>query len=352
MELPDFTITAAIERQAIRIVETLDEMHKSGVTDRVLRIRKLNRIRSVHSSAAIEANSLTLEQVTDVVNGKRVLGDPSEILEIKNLYAAYNAIGTYSPFVVADFLEAHRLVSDRLIEQPGQFRSMQVGVYQGMRLIHAGAPPAEVPGLMDQIFEWGLLSNLHPLIKSSIMHYAIEYVHPFEDGNGRMGRLWQTVILANWRDVLQWIPVETVVHHNQMGYYEALRTSEQTGDAGIFAQFMLRAIHSTLFGLIESRETRRGEDLGASETIPVITLSDGVNDGVNDGANVRLDATDNAILATLARDGTLTASALAAATGKSLRTIERRLAKLVRAGLLVRRGPAKTGVWIVEEPQQ
>jgi Fic family protein len=202
---------------------------------------------------AIEANSLTLEQVTDIINGKKVAGDPREILEVQNAWKAYEGIGMYEPYAMASFLEAHKKMSNKLVREAGQFRTVQVGVYKGLELIHDGAKPEEITNLMDKVFEWGIKSNAHPLIKSCVIHFLIEFVHPFEDGNGRMGRLWQTVILANWKPSLEWVPVETMVYQNQYGYYDALGSSERMNDAAPFVVFMLNIIAYTLGVIVKSK---------------------------------------------------------------------------------------------------
>jgi len=249
-------MTPDIERLALRIVETIEKMEEAGNVEPQFRLRKANRIKSIHSSVAIEANSLSIEEVTDIINGKRITGDPREILEVKNAWKAYEGIGEYRPYSPDDFLLAHRRMSNNLVREAGRFRSVEVGVYKGFELIHEGAKPAEIEGLMSQVFEWGVKSNLHPLIKSCIFHFLIEFVHPFEDGNGRMGRLWQTVILTDWRPVFQWIPVETPIYQNQHGYYEALLSAEQKNDASFFVRFMLGIIEFTLDAIISSGHRR------------------------------------------------------------------------------------------------
>jgi Fic family protein len=264
MNLPDFTISPDIEGLALKIVETVEKMEKLGDIDLLFKLRKASRISSIHSSVSIEANSLSLEEVTDIINGKKVLGDPREIMEVKNAWNAYEGIDEYRPYSIDDFLLAHQKMSDKLVREAGKFRSIEVGVYKGFTLIHEGAKPHEINTLMDAAFEWGIKSNAHPLIKSCVLHFLIEYVHPFEDGNGRMGRLWQTVILSDWHTAFQWIPIETLVYQNQYGYYEALRSSEQNNDAAIFVRFMLEIIGFTLEAIIRSKSTPK---YGRGETI-------------------------------------------------------------------------------------
>jgi Fic family protein len=271
VKLPDFNITEEIEGLALEIVEILEVMEKVGDVDLLFKLRRAGRISSIQSSVAIEANSLTLEQVTDIINGRKVIGDPKEIQEVKNAWDAYEGIGDYSPYSLDSFFEAHKRMSNKLVREAGRFRSVQVGVYKGFELIHDGAKPEEIRQLMESVFEWGLKSNAHPLIKSCVMHFLIEFVHPFEDGNGRVGRLWQTVILADWKPVLQWVPVETMVYQNQYGYYEALRTSEEAGDATPFVVFMLNIIAYTLGVIVRSKALPQG---GFGETVAIHYLPD------------------------------------------------------------------------------
>jgi Fic family protein len=211
-----------------------------------MRLRKDRNIRSVHSSLAIENNTLSLEQVTDVINGRRVVGSPGEILEVKNAFAAYSQIESFEPFVVHDFLKAHKLMMKELADDAGRFRSQGVGVYGGGKLIHA-APKAEfVRGHIENLFVWARESDTHPLIKSSVVHYEIEFIHPFMDGNGRMGRLWQTVILSKWDSLFLSLPIETVIFERQQDYYAALVSSDKTGSSTAFVEFMLTAIADML----------------------------------------------------------------------------------------------------------
>jgi Fic family protein len=267
MKLPDFNITKEIEGLALEIVEILEVMEKVGDIDLLFKLRRVSRISSIQSSVAIEANSLTLEQVTDIINGRKIIGDSKEIQEVKNAWEAYEGIGEYSPYSLDSFLEAHKKMSNKLVREAGKFRSVQVGVYKGFELIHDGAKPEEIEQLMSTVFEWGLKSNAHPLIKSCVMHFLIEFVHPFEDGNGRMGRLWQTVTLADWKPTFQWVPVETMVYQNQYGYYRALHTSEEAGDAAPFVVFMLNIIAYTLGVIVRSKALPQGR-LGETVTIP------------------------------------------------------------------------------------
>jgi Fic family protein len=255
LKLPSYTITSQIEKEAIEIVDLVRKLDQVKNNPSFLRLRKANRIMSIHSSVAIEANTLTLQQVTDIINGRQVIGDAREILEVKNAWNAYKKMDSYKSFEIDSLLYAHKLISDKLIEESGKFRSIEVGVFnKDYDLIHEGAKPSELKNIMEKVFEWGKKSNLHPLIKSSVIHFLIEYVHPFRDGNGRLGRLWQTVILNDWNDIFKWLPIETMVYKNQQAYYDALHESEMQDDASIFVSFMLKTIKFTLDSLPETQK--------------------------------------------------------------------------------------------------
>ncbi|MCL2085661.1 Fic family protein, partial [Candidatus Saccharibacteria bacterium] len=246
METPTFTVTPKALDLVAKIAETIGELQGSGEYARNLHLRKVNRLRSIQSSTAIEGNTLTIDEVEDIVNDKRVLGKPNEIQEVKNAYEAYEHLLEYNPYSAEDFLKAHKFMTDKLIDSAGHYRSKGVGVWNGEQLIHAGAHQDFVPKLVDELLTWAKNSGIHPLIKNSIVHFEIEFIHPFADGNGRIGRLWQTLILTEWNEIFAWIPVETVVFENQQGYYDAISESERATDSGAFIEFMLSAIHQAL----------------------------------------------------------------------------------------------------------
>jgi Fic family protein len=193
-----------------------------------------------------EQNTLTLEQVTDVINGKRILGPPQDIHEVKNAYEAYERVSVLDPYSVSNLLLAHRMMMDGLVKEAGSFRSGNVGVYAGAKLIHAGTPEKYVPDLIQQLFTWLKKSKLHHLVKSCIFHYEFEYIHPFQDGNGRTGRLWQSLILQKWKDIFTWLPVETLVYENQQEYYDVLGRADKNGESTEFVEFMLGMIRDAL----------------------------------------------------------------------------------------------------------
>jgi len=246
MNKPVYTISTKAIDLVARIAEKLGEIRGSGEYSRNLRLRKINRLRSIQSSLAIENNTLSLGQVTDIIEGKKVLGSPHEIQEVKNAYQAYEYLPEYDPYKVKDFLKAHQFITADLVKDAGHFRSQGVGVFSGTQLIHAGANYQFVPQLMTDLLAWAKKTDLHPLIKSSVVHFEIEFIHPFMDGNGRIGRLWQTLILSKWNELFAWLPVETVIHENQQGYYDALQSAGKAADSEVFIEFMLNSILQAL----------------------------------------------------------------------------------------------------------
>ncbi|MDR3137288.1 MAG: Fic family protein [Tannerellaceae bacterium] len=246
MNIPTYTLNAHAVDLVAKIAEKVGELKNTDEYSRNLRLRKINRLRSIQSSLAIENNTLSLGQVTDIIDGKRVLAMPHEILEVKNAYQAYAHLSEYDPYTVKDFLKAHRFMTLDLLKDAGHFRSQGVGVFDGSKLIHPGAGYQFVPQLISDLLAWGKQSDLHPLIKSSVLHFEIEFIHPFMDGNGRIGRLWQTLVLSQWNRLFAWLPLETVVYDNQQGYYEALAASQKAADSESFIVFMLKAILQAL----------------------------------------------------------------------------------------------------------
>ena len=330
---PPFHMTEEITNLIIEIgeyvgsISTYESMH----TDPVL--RRENRIKSVQSSLAIEHNTLTVEQITDIIDGKRVLGPPQDIHEAKNAYEAYEMTSRLNPYSVKDLLKAHRIMMNGLVTEAGMFRSKNVGVYAGTQLIHAGTPANYVPGLMKDLFDWMKKSKYHPLVKSCIFHYEFEFIHPFADGNGRTGRLWQSLILQKWKPLFAWMPIETLVHKNQNDYYKALQLANNAADSTIFVEFMLKIIRDALI------ETVQAQDKIDSDVVR--------NVGVNVVRNVVVN--DERILELLKHDGKLTAAALASTLGLTERQVQRIMAKLKVDNRLIRHGSSKNGWWEVQD---
>ena len=223
------------------------EVGEAGTGHRVA-LRRKNRINSIHSSTAIEGNRLSLDQVTAVINGHTVYGPERDILEVQNAWTAYEALETYDPFSVDDFLRAHGLLTSGLIAESGHFRSRDVEIVnQRGEVLHTGSQVAKVPRLVSEMLQWASATKLHPLIGSSATHYLIEHIHPFQDGNGRIGRLWQTLMLSRWNALFAWMPTETLIARHQPDYYTALQASHDPEiDAAPFITFMLGMIEASL----------------------------------------------------------------------------------------------------------
>ncbi len=220
--IPPYSVTETITNLIVEIGEAVGSLTAWQHMEKNPRLRRDNRIRTIHASLAIENNSLSLDQVTDIINGKRVLGEPSEIREVKNAYEAYNHLLAFNPYSIEDLLKAHKILMADLVKQAGQFRSGGVGIFRGTQVVHM-APPAEmVYSHISNLLQWAESSKEHPLIKSCVFHYEFEYIHPFLDGNGRMGRMWNTLLLYQWKPIFAWIPVESIIRERQADYYDAL----------------------------------------------------------------------------------------------------------------------------------
>lgn len=317
---PPFTTTESITNLVIEIAELTGKISLSDRLSRNPKLRRENRIRSIHSSLAIEQNSLTMDQVSDIIDGKRVLGPPQDIREVKNAYEAYEMLTRLNPYSIKDLLKAHKVMMADLVKESGTFRSKGVGVYAGTELIHAGTPPQYVPDLMRQLFTWLKESKLHPLVKSCIFHYEFEFIHPFADGNGRLGRLWHTLILAKWREFFLWIPIETMIHERQDAYYQALNASNTAGESTFFVEFILEVIRDLLLELSEN-------DTG--------------------GENIQYHSTEDKILALLRQNERHSAKSLASELGISERQVQRILKELKESGIVERIGANRSGKWIV-----
>jgi Fic family protein len=215
-------------------------------------LRKENRIRTIQASLAIEHNSLSLGQVSALMEGKRVLGPAKDIQEVRNAILAYEKLAEWRSSSLDDLLAAHRLLMAGLVDFPGQLRQSNVGIYREDKLIHMAPPASQVPRLMQDLLHWLETTEVHPLVASCVFHYEFEFIHPFPDGNGRMGRLWQTLILSHWRSELAWLPVETLIHHDQEHYYHILGACDRASDATLFVEYMLTNLRDALQEGIDS----------------------------------------------------------------------------------------------------
>ena len=245
--VPPYDITDEMFELTSEIMESLGQL--SGVNDleKLPRLRRVSRIKSIHSSLAIENNTLTIEQVTDVIEGKRVLGSGEDIMAVKNAFNAYKELETINPYDIKDLLKIHGIMMNGLVTEAGHLRTAQVGVYNEKGdVIHIAPSHNMVPELMSELFDWTKSSKTQMLIKSSVFHYEFEFIHPFRDGNGRTGRLWQTALLANWKPIFEWIPIESMIENNQEKYYEAIRLSTSEGNSNRFIIFMLSTINAAV----------------------------------------------------------------------------------------------------------
>ncbi|HDP25488.1 MAG TPA: Fic family protein [Deltaproteobacteria bacterium] len=243
---PPYTITPEILNRVAAISEAIGRL--TVLTDQAssLRLRRINRIRTIHGSLAIEGNTLSEAQITAILEGKRVIAPPREVQEVKNALAAYDRFDTWKPESEKDLLEAHRILMSGLIDEAGLYRHGGVGVMAGQQVIHMAPPADRLPQLMSDLFTWLAATDAHPLIASSVFHYEFEFIHPFADGNGRMGRLWQSLILARWNPLFADIPVESLIFEHQAEYYQAIQESTQKTDSAPFIAFMLRMILDTV----------------------------------------------------------------------------------------------------------
>ncbi len=245
---PPFSITNEMVSLVSEISDKLGRLSNYKKFESKPHLRRNNRIKSIHSSLAIEANSLSMDEVRAVVNGKPVIGPQKEIQEVKNAYAAYEQIGSFDPYSVEELKRLHGLLTKYTVDESGAFRRGDEGVFDGDRCIFMAPPAHLVPQLMDDLFGWMAheKESVHPLILSSVFHYEFVLIHPFSDGNGRMARLWQTALLTQWKQVFQYLPIESHIYKFQTEYYNAISTCHVAGNSDAFIVFMLTMINSTL----------------------------------------------------------------------------------------------------------
>ncbi len=239
---PPFHMTNKIANLLANISE---EIGKITVLENE-KIQRENRIKTIHSSLAIEHNTLSIEQVTAILDGKKILGNPNEIKEVKNAYQTYEMMPLINPMLVNDLLKAHKVMMSGLIKENGRFRSGGVGVFDGDHLVHMASPAKFVPMHIENLFQWYKNSDMHPLIKSAIFHYEFEFIHPFQDGNGRIGRMWHSILLGKWKKIFYWLPIEELIRTRQLEYYNALGKSDKEADSSTFVEFMLEIILDTM----------------------------------------------------------------------------------------------------------
>ena len=252
---PPFEITNTIIDSVAEIAELAGRLTSTNQLSSNPTLRRSNRIRTIHGSLAIEQNTLSLEQVTAVLNGKHVLAPPKDIAEVKNAYEIYERLDEMDPYSVDDLLTAHGIMTRELVDESGMFRTRPVGVVdQEGRVLHFGTLPQYVPDLVMELLDWVKNSDVHMLIRSCVFHYEFELIHPFADGNGRVGRLWHTLLLSKWNPAFAWLPVESIIHDRQQEYYAAINASNDAGESTVFIEFMLSAIKASLIDAINARD--------------------------------------------------------------------------------------------------
>ena len=322
-------ISAQIERYAIRLEQ------EDG-----LRLRKINRIKTIHSSLAIEGNKLSEDQVRDIIDGKNVVAPIKEIQEVRNAIKTYEMYPSLDAFKEKDLLKAHGVMMQALVDDAGHYRHGGVGVFGEKGLVHLAPPADRVPMLMRDLFDWLKHSKDHLLIRSCVFHFEFEFIHPFIDGNGRMGRLWQSLILGKLHPLFEHLPVENMVYSNQQQYYDAITASTNAGQSGPFIDFMLNEIYKTL-------KSHQGEPLPDK-------LHDNIPNKVPNKVPNKLkqqypglsDAVWDVYLE-LKEDAYASAETIGSRLGISGRMVRKHISILREAGLIVRVGSNKTGYWKV-----
>lgn len=248
---PPYEINTKILKYISSISEKIGEVNANYLNKPSPKLRKKNKIKTIHSSLKIEGNSLTESQITDIIDDKRVIGTEKDILEVKNAINVYDQLNTYTSGSLKSFLIAHRILMEKLIESPGKLRNENVGIFKGTEVAHLAPPADKVPILMNDLFKYLKKSDELELIKSCVFHYEVEFIHPFIDGNGRMGRLWQTIILMEKYPVFEFIPFETLISKTQEDYYNALQICDKSGDSTFFIEYMLNVIEKSLDDLLQ-----------------------------------------------------------------------------------------------------
>ena len=295
-------------------------------------LRKANRIKTIHSSLAIEHNTLSLKQVTDIIDGKHVLGAPNEIQEVKNALQAYQLMSQLDAFKEKDLLRAHELMMLALVDNAGCYRHAGVGVFDGDKCIHMAPPADRVPALMADLFEWIKKTDVHPLVSSCVFHYEFEFIHPFIDGNGRMGRYWQTMLLSKWKGIFSWIPVETIVKEHQQDYYDVIAKCDTVGNSTVFIEFMLRCLLDAM-KRIEDEPEELPNKLPNKVPNKLRLQYPGLSDAVWN------------VYQELMEDGHASAATVGSHLGISDRMVRKHISVLRDAGIIERIGGNKTGYW-------
>jgi len=307
-------ISAGTERFIIRLEQA------DGV-----KLRKINRMKTIRGSLAIEGNLLTEEQVTAIIEGKHIVAPIKEIQEVKNAIKVYEQCMSFNPYNEKDLLQAHAIMMASLLDKPGYFRRGGVCVAGKDGITHIAPPADRVPALMADLFEWLKVSDVPPLIKSCVFHYEFEFIHPFEDGNGRMGRLWQTVILKEWKTVFAWLPIETLIKERQNEYYQALALSDARSDSTDFIEFMLSVILHTIDTIVDNQAK------------------------ITQRVAVKITLNQKKIIREIEKNPYITQAELAEAVGIARLNIIKNMKKLQEQNILKRIGADKNGYWQIAD---
>ena len=243
---PPYTLSSTMIKMVADITRLIGQLEGYKLLSGNLKLRRINKVKSVLSSLAIEGNTLTEGEVTAILDGKPVFGPPNEILEVQNALRVYDQMDAWKYSAEGDLLDAHRILMRGLIPSAGKYRQGGVGVVDGSKVIHVAPPFNRVPYLMGDLFDYLNNYDEETIIQSCVFHYEFEFIHPFSDGNGRMGRLWQTMVLMSKFPVMRYVPFETIVHQRQQGYYKALADSQSVGNSDPFIYFMLDALKTAL----------------------------------------------------------------------------------------------------------
>lgn len=256
---PPYTITSKMLDFISDIMRLVGKLANIGDLDNKPRLRRANKINSIYSSLAIENNALTIKQVTDIINGKLVIGPKRDIIEVKNAIKVYDDILNINPYDLDDLLKYHGIMMQSLVDDSGKFRFGQEGVFDGDKVIFMAPPADRVPALMHDLFDYLNYYDENIFIKSCVFHYEFEFIHPFSDGNGRMGRLFQTCLLASKEKIFIHLPVESIIKERQQAYYKAIADSNQAGNSNIFIEFMLDSIFETLTRIVKSAQLEKNQ---------------------------------------------------------------------------------------------
>lgn len=321
-DYPPYTITDKMLNLATDIMEKIGEANYFERINRFPELRRKTRIKSIHSSLAIENNQLSLFQVEAVINGKNVIGEQKDIQEVKNAYKAYEEIDKVNPYSVEDLKKIHGILTFAIEDDSGKFRNHGEAVYDGDIQIFMAPPHRMVPTLMDNLFNWmnEAKGEVNPLILSSIFHYEFVFIHPFSDGNGRTARLWQTAILAHWKDLFKYIPIESIIRKHQEEYYTAIQNCNNVGNSNEFIEFMLKIIDEAVDGMILT---------SAQETAQETTQ----------------ETTQEKIINLIKKNPSITQIEMAKELNLTRDGISYNIRKLKENGIIERVGSTKNGIW-------